>query len=242
MRRDLRVAVVTPLANEALTVRTFLQRVTAQLGPHDAVFCVVDNATRDDTVARVAACAGEDPRVQLVWAPESRCVADAYFRGYREAYDAGAEWILEMDGGFSHLPEEIPRFLALIGQDYDYVAGCRFMEGGSHRGSSRRLLISRWGSLLAQLLLRTRMRDMTSGFEMFSRRALALVLERGARSRGPFFQTEIKYAMHDLRWIEVPITYQSTSGHVDVGAIWEALRVLESMRRARGGPRRGDSA
>src|SRR5207253_1150047 len=140
-------------------------------GPEDRVFCVLDEASRDRTREMVEAFGARDPRVRLVWAPENRSVMDAYFRGYREAYESGAAWILEMDGGMSHRPEEISRYVALIDRGYDFVAGCRFMEGGSHRGSVRRRLVSRGGSALARAVLGTRMRDMTSGFEMFSRRA-----------------------------------------------------------------------
>jgi len=50
---------------------------------------------------------------------------------------------------------------------------------------------------------------MTSGFELFSRRALELVLERGIHSRAHFFQTEIKVYCRRLRILEVPIHYRA---------------------------------
>lgn len=225
----LRVAVVVPLANEADTVDDFLKRTLAQLGPDDAVLCVLDNVSRDGTRGLVEAVGRHDPRVRTIWAPEDRCVVDAYFRGYREAYDAGARWILEMDGGLSHLPEEIPRFIAAMESGAEFAAGSRFVEGGSSRGSLWRRTVSRGGTLLANLLLRTRMHDMTSGFECFSRAALAEVLETGVRSRTYFSQTEIRYLMHDLRWVEIPITYANPSGRLGAASLWEALRGLGSL-------------
>src|SRR5690242_14480447 len=111
-----RLGVVTPLANEEQTVEEFLRRVLAQLTADDRVFCVVDNASRDATRQRVEDVASKDSRVVLVWAPENRCVVDAYFRGYREALAAGCRWVLEMDGGLSHLPEQIPQFIAAMEQ------------------------------------------------------------------------------------------------------------------------------
>jgi dolichol-phosphate mannosyltransferase len=229
-RHRVRLAVVVPLASEEATITDFLTRVAAQLCADDIVFCVLDTASHDHTREKVKAFSLRDPRVRLVWAPENRSVMDAYFRGYREAFEAGAEWILEMDGGMSHLPEEIPRYIDLIGHGYDYVAGCRFIEGGSHTGSLRRRLVSRSGSILAQVVLGTRMRDMTSGFEMFSRRAMAHVLRRGVRSRANFFQTEIKYMLRNARWTEVPINYRSTNDHIASGSIGEALRNLWKLR------------
>jgi dolichol-phosphate mannosyltransferase len=222
--------VVVPLANEAATINDFLSRVLQQLGPDDVVFGVLDSVSRDDTRAKVEAFAQLDGRVRAVWAPENRSVVDAYFRGYREALASGAQWILEMDGGMNHSPEEMPKFLNLIDRGYDYVGGCRFMEGGSHVGSLRRRLVSRSGSILARLTLGTHMQDMTSGFEMFSRPAMEQVLRSGVRSRANFFQTEIKYLLRDWRWIEVPINYRSTNSRVAVGSILEAIRNLWKLR------------
>src|SRR5438105_15060706 len=103
----MRLGVTVPLANEEATVDEFLDRVLDQLTSADRVFCVVDNASKDQTRQRVATRAARDTRVVLVWAQENRCVVDAYFRGYREALAARCRWILEMDGGLSHQPEQI---------------------------------------------------------------------------------------------------------------------------------------
>jgi dolichol-phosphate mannosyltransferase len=69
-----------------------------------------------------------------------------------------------MDGGLSHLPEEIGLFLRAMEQGHDYVGGCRFMKGAGYSGPLSRLLISWGGTWLANRLLGTRMKDMTSGF------------------------------------------------------------------------------
>jgi dolichol-phosphate mannosyltransferase len=74
------------------------------------------------------------------------------------------------------------------------------------------------------------MRDMTSGFEMFSRHAMEQVLSSGVQSRANFFQTEIKYLLRDWRWIEVPINYRSTNSRVAAGSIREALGNLWKLR------------
>ncbi len=231
-----RLGVVVPLANEQATCTEFLGRVVAQLGEGDTIFCVVDNASRDNTRDLVDAFAANDSRVRLVWAPENRCVVDAYFRGYREALADGCEWILEMDGGLSHLPEEIPRFLAAMATGVDFAAGSRFVRGSRMESRWTRYILSRGGTVLATLMLGTRMRDMTSGFECFTRAALESVVERGVRSRAHFFQTEIRTWMHAWRWVEVPITYAAPSNSVGTASITESLRELWRLRRDGGVP------
>jgi dolichol-phosphate mannosyltransferase len=229
----MRLGVVAPLANEETTLDEFLSRVLAHLSGEDAVFCVVDNASKDRTREAVATWGERDPRVRLVWAPENRCVVDAYFRGYRAALDAGAAWILEMDGGLSHEPESIPDFIRAMEQGYDYVGGSRFMPGGKYIGGWKRWFVSRGGTWLANAVLGTSMRDMTGGYECFSRRALEAVLARGVRSRAHFFQTEIKFMLRNFRWTEVPIHYHNPSARLGTSSLKEAFANLWHLYRHR---------
>jgi dolichol-phosphate mannosyltransferase len=227
-----KLGIAVPLANEEATIQELLRRVLDHLQREDRVYCVLDKMSKDQTRSLISSLAATDPRVVLVWAPENRCVMDAYFRGYWAAFEDGCEWILEMDGGFSHLPEQIPLFIAGMEQGYDYVGGSRFMPGGSHDSPWTRVLISKGGTVLANWLLKTRMRDMTSGFECFNRKAMGSVLERGVSSKANFFQTEIRYMMHQFKWLEVPITYRNTNYRVGRSSLREAFRILWALRRA----------
>src|SRR5260221_1519 len=180
--RPERLAVVTPLANERDTIDEFVRRVVAQLGPQDRLITVFDNVCTDGAVDRARELAQSEPRLIVVFAPENRSVVDAYFRGYREALAGGFDWILEMDGGLSHIPEEIPRFVEAMTQGYDYAGGSRFMPGGGFRGPWSRHLISLGGTWLTNRLLGTRMHDMTSRFECVTRAALENVVQQGVPS------------------------------------------------------------
>lgn len=229
---------VIPLANEEQTIDELLRRVLNQLGPDDRIYCVVDHASRDATRARIEQASNADRRIVCVWAPENRSVVDAYFRGYREALAAGCKWILEMDGGLSHLPEQIPQFVQAMQSGYDYAAGSRFIRGGRFQGMLSRWVVSKGGTLLSNLLLGTRMKDMCSGFECFTHEALSHVVKIGVRSRANFFQTEIRFMLREWNWIELPITYHAPPKFVPNGAVVESLRTLWSLRqRERAGRR-----
>lgn len=225
-----KLGVATPLANEQDTIDNFLDRLLVHLLPHDRVFCVLDKVCKDRTKEIIAERGKKDPRVVLVWAPQNRCVVDAYFAGYRAAYADGCEWILEMDGGLSHLPEEVPQFLKAMAEGYDFVAGSRYLSGGFHKSPFTRVVVSRGGTILTQLLCKARMTDMTSGFECFNRKAMGMVLEKGVASRANFFQTEIRLMMHQLRWVEVPIKYTNENYTIGRSSIREAFRILWSLR------------
>ena len=73
---------------------------------------------------------------------------------------------------------------------------------------------------------------MTSGFELFRAPALASVIGL-IRSKGPFFQTEIKTHCHRYRIAEVPILYKSASHNVTNASLRDALGNLWHLFRLR---------
>jgi dolichol-phosphate mannosyltransferase len=225
-----RLAVVLPLANEEDNVRRLVSDIAAHLHADDRLLCVLDNVSKDGTRGLVEEIARDDERVELVWAPENRCVVDAYVRGYNEALDRGAEWILEMDGGYSHRPEEIPRFLDAMAAGAEFVGGSRFCSSGAHAGSRVRRFVSRSGTVLTNLWVGTEMTDMTSGFECFTADALREVLSTGVNSRFHFFQTEIRARMHSRNWREVPISYFNDKPGIGTAPIKDALKNLYALR------------
>ncbi len=230
------IGIVCPMANEGPAAVDFARAVLAQftLAYPVTLFVIFDKANRDDSLERMRDYGASEPRLRIVWAPENRNVVDAYVRGYREAVEAKCDWILEIDAGFSHQPEEIPRFLELLHKGYDCIFGCRFMPGGKMEDPSyQRYLISRSGSALTNLLIGTELRDMTSGFEMFSRSTMEMLLRRGIQSKAHFFQTEIKVYCQYLKAAEVPITYRSPSPRLGSKALEDAFNQLWRLTKLR---------
>lgn len=224
------------MANEGDNASRFVTSVLEQcVGFRSAIFfAVLDRATTDNTLEILKTLASTEPRLCVVWAPENRCVVDAYVRGYKEALASGADWVLEIDAGFSHQPSDMPRFFETMAQGYDCVFGSRFMPGGRMTdGSLKRYLVSRGGTILSNLMLGTRLSDMTSGFELFSRGTLEQVLQRGIHSRAHFFQTEIKTYCRNLRLAEVPIHYHAPSPRLGSSALKDSFRQLWRLFRLR---------
>ncbi len=232
------LGIVCPMANEGAAAVTFVLEVLETCRPWSfksvTFFAILDNVSKDNTRDLLETLAREQPQVRVVWAPENRSVVDAYIRGYRETLAAGCDWILEIDAGFSHQPADIPRFFSAMAQGYQCVFATRFAQGGSiSETSPRRRAVSRGGTALTNLLLGTKLTDMTSGFELFSRPVLQQVLDKGIRSRGPFFQTEIKTYCRGLRWAEVPIQYRAASHNVSNASLHDAFSNLWRLFRLR---------
>jgi dolichol-phosphate mannosyltransferase len=233
---DVTLGIVCPMANESATATDFVTAVLEQCNSRGfkavTFFAILDQVTKDNTRELLESL--QQPRLQVVWAPENRGIVDAYLRGYREAIKAGCDWILEIDSGFSHQPSDIPKFFNRMLEGHDCVFGSRFCEGGKISESPiRRYVISRGGTILTNTLLGTKLSDMTSGFEMFSRPALEKVLNRGIQSRGPFFQTEIKAYCRNLQISEVPIHYRAASHSISNKVLKDSFSNLWRLFRLR---------
>ena len=224
-----RLGIVIPLANEEHTIDTLLNRILILTDGNDSIFCITDNASSEATRQKIKEYSIKHHRIHEVWAPENRSVVDAYFCGYKEAIAKDCKWILEMDGGMSHNPNEIPKFIKAMEQGYDFAAGSRFIENSNYSGISIRKIISRWGSILTNILLGTKMKDMTSGFECFSNKAMKHVLKQGVKSRAHFFQTEIRYNLRKWNYIEIPISYNNPSKRLASKNVFEALYILYQL-------------
>src|SRR6266850_7390068 len=225
---NIKLGIVCPMANESATAVAFVSEVLAQCESQNvnavSFFAVVDKASKDDTVKLLRQLEAERPALRVVWAPENRGVVDAYVRGYREALAAGSDWILEIDAGYSHQPSDIPQFFERMLEGYACVFGSRFCEGGRIvEGTIKRHFVSRAGTMLSNIVLGTKLKDMTSGFELFSRPVLQRVLARGIRSRGPFFQTEIRTYCKNLRAVEVPILYRAPTHDLNNSTLKDAF-------------------
>ena len=196
------------------------------------VYPVIDSYSKDRTEEIIHKMEARYDRVKLIFHKESRGVITCYLYGFKQALSDGAERIIEMDGGGSHKPSEIPQFIEKLDEGYDCVFGSRFMEGGgiSNQPLYRRLLSS-GGTILANLVLGTKLKDMTSGFEGFQREVLESMNLDAILSRGHMYQTEMRYYCRNLNTIEVPITYVGSKSSIKLKSVTEALRLLFLLKK-----------
>jgi len=230
--KDISLGIITPMADEVNTAINFIEDILFECDKYGfksvKYFVIFDNACTDGTYELLKNYSINEKRLRVVYAPENMCVVDAYIKGYREAITASCDWILEIDAGYSHLPSEISRFFKKMELNYDCVFGSRFIKGGGYKDAPfLRYILSKWGSLLVNLIMRTKLRDMTSGFELFKKKVLFQLLQDNfIQSKNTFFQTEIRFYCHKYNIVEVPITYSNPSLKNTKTAMYDALKNL----------------
>lgn len=224
--------IVMPVANEEATMGWILDEILGLPYDNLYIYPVIDTYSRDRTEEIIREREKSSDRVKCIFYPESRGVITCYLEGFRQALADGAEQIIEMDGGGSHLPSEIPQFLEKLEEGYDCVWGSRFMKGGSMREQPLyRRMLSQGGTFLSNFVLGTGLEDMTSGFEGFQRKILENLRLDQFLSRGHMYQTEMRYYCRNLRTIEVPIHYVGTASSLKASSVTEALRILFMLKK-----------
>ena len=232
MSNTCKTIIVMPVANEAETMAQVIDDIMALPYENLYYYPVIDDYSKDDTEKIIRQKAEGNPRIKLIYYKESRGVISCYLEGYRQALLDGADRIIEMDGGLSHDPKQIPMYMDKLDQGYDCVWGSRFIKGGgvSDLPLYRRILSS-GGTILANLVLGTRLKDMTSGYEAFQRHVLESINLDQIMSTGHMYQTELRYYCRNLNCIEVPIHYVGSSTGLKLQTVIEALEILFKLKK-----------
>lgn len=220
-----------PVANEEDTMADIIQKILDL--PYDNLFLypVIDSYTKDKTedIIRSYEYTG---RVKCIFFRESTGVVSCYLEGFRAALSDGAERIIEMDGGGSHLPAELPQFIENLDAGYDCVWGSRFIKGGGlYNDPLYRRVLSSGGTILANLVLGTKLKDMTSGYEAFQAHVLRNMNLDAFLSTGHMFQTEMRYYCRACKSVEVPIHYYAGGSTLKWKSVREALLILFQLRK-----------
>lgn len=223
--------IVMPVANEGDTMAEVIEKILAL--PYDELYLypVIDSFSKDNTEEIIRGYE-HTGRVKCVFYEGSTGVISCYLEGFRRALADGAEQIIEMDGGGSHKPEELPLFIDNLEAGYDCVWGSRFVEGGGmHNHPLYRRMLSGGGTFLSNIVLHTHYKDMTSGFEGFKRHVLESLDLDKFLSRGHIYQTEMRYYCRGYKTIEVPINYVGSSSSLKFKAVTEAFDVLFKLKK-----------
>ena len=197
---------------------------------------MIDDNSPDGTGEIADALAAELDGVSVLHRARKEGLGPAYLAGFRRALEDGAELILEMDCDFSHDPADVSR-LVDAAESNDLVLGSRYAKGGGTRnwGLLRRL-ISRGGSLYAQVILGLPVRDLTGGFKCYRRAVVEALPLDEIHSKGYAFQIETTYRAVRTGFSvrEVPIVFadrveggSKMSKSIVVEAVWKvpALRL-----------------
>jgi dolichol-phosphate mannosyltransferase len=204
----MRALVITPTFDERENLPRFVEALRAAEPGLDLL--VVDDASPDGTGDVADAIAARDPQVTVLHRAGKLGLGTAYAEGFRVALDRGYDVVVEMDADLSHDPAHLAAFFRAIEGGADVVLGSRGAPGGGVVGwGPGRHALSKGGTLYARAILGVAIRDLTTGYKAFTRRALEMIEIETLRSNGYAFQVETTYRAirRGLSVVEVPIVF-----------------------------------
>ena len=240
MMKDGRVSprhiVVIPAYNEESSIE---ELVTAVREYSDVV--VVNDGSRDKTGEIIDKLKSE--RVAVIHHQANTHIPGAIKDGFEYALENGYDYAITMDAGFSHSPDELPRFVEK--NDSDLVLSHRVER---YNIPLYRKAISRVGCIMINYAVSTHLnpfsgqkfRDVTSGYRKYSRRAMEAVVEGGLVSRSFDFHFEAlhKVCKKNLTISEVPISYHFTNSSLNRQVIKHSLNMWMRLLRRKARLRR----
>lgn len=204
--------------------------------PLELYVLVVDDASPDGT-GKVADELGERyPRLQVLHRAGKQGLGSAYRAGFAQALGSGADVVGEMDADLSHAPEDVPRLLAALEGGADVAIGSRRVPGGHIVGwGPWRHLMSFGATAVSRLILGLKTKDVTAGFRLYTKQALAAIPWANVVSDGYAWQEELVYLVEraGLHIAEVPVTFvDRTQGRSKLSSA-AALEFFVSLVRLR---------
>ena len=220
-----------PVANEESTIGATIKEILDYQYDNLYLYPVIDSYSKDKTEEIIRSYEEKTDKVKCIFYEKSTGVISCYLEGYRQALKDGAERVIEMDGGGSHLPKELPQFIKALNEGYECVWGSRFMPGGGmEHDPLYRKILSSGGTILSNIVLGTKLKDMTSGYEAFQREVLEKFDFDQFLSTGHMYQTEMKYYCRKYTYKEVPIHYIAGKSSLKWKSVKEALIILFKLK------------
>jgi len=170
---------------------------------------VIDDGSSDGTAEIVNELIISDSTIALLSRSQKTGLGNAYRAGFAWGMSKDFQYFIEMDADHSHRVEDLEKLLAQA-HKYDLTIGSRWIKGGQIIGwAKHREILSRFGSRYSRVVLGLNVHDCTSGFRIFSRRALECINLKDLESNGYGFQVETLYRAQQagLKVGEVPITF-----------------------------------
>jgi dolichol-phosphate mannosyltransferase len=201
--------IIVPTYNERENLPRMAEKLLSLPVAVDAL--VVDDNSPDGTGKIADELAAKHPQIHVLHRAGKYGLGRAYIAGFQWALKHNYEFIFEMDGDFSHNPDDIPHFLeAAKNENADLVLGSRYSHGVRVvNWPLKRLFLSRSAGIYVRAITGMPFSDPTGGYKCFRKRALQAIQLDDIRSNGYSFQIEMTHRLwrQGFKVTEVPIVF-----------------------------------
>ncbi len=213
--------IIIPAYNEEETISEVVTRAQKY-----ADVCVIDDCSKDRTGEILESISN----IHVIRHQKNTHIPGAILDGMRYAVEQDYDYVITMDAGLSHNPDEIPRFI-----DHHYSDLAIGVRERKLNTPVFRKILSRAANWIYNCCLsyppiplrRRYYRDISSGYRRYSREAMKLILSRNIESRSfdILFETAMLIHRNKLTISEVPITYTFSNSSLNKEVIIDSLKM-----------------
>lgn len=214
--------VIIAAYNEEETIKEVVERSLPF-----ADVCVINDGSTDKTGEIVKSI----PNVNCINHINNTHIPQAILDGMRYAHEQHYKYIITMDAGLSHKPEELAAFINA--PDSDLVLGVR---KNKRNVPLYRRLLSCMATLLINFSLRpinsnlppAKFRDVTSGFRRYSKRSVELLISKKLKAKTFDIHTETLMLIYrnGLNISEIPISYEFSNSSLTSKVVLDSFKMF----------------
>ena len=169
MSFEKKILVFTATYNEYENIVELIKKIKNQKSKPDLL--IIDDNSPDNTSEKVLELQKEYNNLFLIKRDGKLGLDSAHKEGYQYALKNNYDYLITMDADFSHDPNEIKNFIHNL-ENFPFVIGSRYIEGGKCLMKKRRLFISKYGNLLTKSVLKINCKEYTSSYRGFNLKTL----------------------------------------------------------------------
>ena len=166
------ILIAVPCFNEEENIEetlSSLNNIVGKIENHNFTFLVVDDGSYDNTKNILS---GLKDKITVVSSSTNQGLSEVFNSIIHYAKKGNFDYLVVFDADLQYPVEEVNNLIStIVSSQSDIVIGCRDFETDNHFGKTKNL-IQKYGSRFISYLLGVRILDVTSGFRIYSKRAI----------------------------------------------------------------------
>ena len=170
---------------------------------------VIDDNSPDKTYEILEQISKKNDNLILIKRERKLGLNTAHIMAYEYALKNDYDKLITLDADFSHDPNEIGKIIDYL-DEYDYVIGSRYVNGGKNVQPLFRYLISYLGNKLIKFLLKSSFNEFTTSYRGFNLKKLNNFNLNQIKGNGYSFFMETVIVLERLKYksFEFPIHFK----------------------------------
>ena len=199
--------VVTATYNEKDNIENFINKIFEI--NNNIKLLIIDDNSPDKTYEILEQISKKNDNLILIKRERKLGLNTAHIMAYEYALKNDYDKLITLDADFSHDPNEIGKIIDYL-DEYDFVIGSRYVNGGKNVQPLFRYLISYLGNKLIKFLLKSSFNEFTTSYRGFNLKKLNNFNLNQIKGNGYSFFMETVIVLERLKYksFEFPIHFK----------------------------------